>query len=96
MSDLDKLGYMMTVGAVLDHKNKKPPEQPKKKWMGTWPADCDICKIDLSTEEYFVDGRTQVGPWALMCMYCFGWYGAGLGTGFGQKYLVKTKEKVEG
>lgn len=75
----------------------------KKKWIsGGGPPECDIClnfhykTTDLTKEEFFVDGKTQMGPWALMCPRCFKLYGVGLGTGRGQKYDSKTLEKVEG
>lgn len=48
------------------------------------PDKCDICEdlIVLS----FVDGKTDFGPWACMCLNCHSIYGNGLGTGKGQKY----------
>lgn len=67
-----------------------------KKWRGTWPAECDICYTTLSEQEYFVDGHTIFGPWALMCPGCHITKGYGLGTGRGQKYDSKTLEKLEG
>lgn len=35
------------------------------------------------------DGKTAHGPWANMCEECFNQYGTGLGTGKGQKLLLK-------
>jgi hypothetical protein len=67
-----------------------------KKWLGSWPTKCDICKVNLANEPKFIDGRTQEGPWALMCLLCYRLHGVGLGTGKGQKYDSKTLEKVEG
>ena len=70
--------------------------------MGKWLSkadNCDICKEPLDwalNKQWFVDGATQMGPWALMCPRCFEMYGVGLGTGRGQKYDYKTKEKIEG
>lgn len=79
-------------------------DKPKRviKWMGEDRIECVVClnfhykTTDLTKEEYFVDGKTQMGPWALMCPRCFKLYGVGLGTGRGQKYDSKTLEKVEG
>jgi hypothetical protein len=71
-------------------------EKKKKKWFGTWPANCDLCESDLNTHEYFVDGRTIFGPWALMCPRCHLVQGGHFGTGIGQKYDSKTLEKMEG
>lgn len=55
-------------------------------WMGPIPAKCDTCGTPI--EDTFIDGRTQMGPWAIMCPSCHS-LGPGtgkLGTGFGQKY----------
>lgn len=80
---------------VIDEETQMPVV---KKWFGTWPANCDICKTDLSTPPilWFIDGRTKQGPWALMCSQCHYSYGVGLGTGRGQKYDSKTLVKLEG
>jgi hypothetical protein len=67
-----------------------------KRWEGTWPADCDICEIDLQVYEVFYDARTRIGSWALLCPDCFEEEGVGLGTGLGQKYDSKTLVKLEG
>jgi len=72
------------------------PTETKKKWYGTWPASCQMCNMPLDKVEYFVDGATVYGPWALMCPGCHEQDGRGLGTGRGQKYNSKTLEKVEG
>lgn len=63
------------------------------KWIGDAEA-CDICKRSLDAG--FVDGATRGGPWALMCLQCHRLHGVGLGTGRGQRYDGKTKEKVDG
>jgi hypothetical protein len=69
----------------------------KKKWYGTWPADCDLCDVDLEACNYFVDGRIKNSyTWAMMCPICHKFEGVGLGTGRGQKYDSKTLEKLEG
>ncbi len=71
--------------------------EEKKYWMGGLPMYCDICLRHISEEEHFVDGRIDSAvSWAIMCEHCHERYGAGLGTGCGQKYDVKTLEKVEG
>ena len=65
------------------------------KWLS--PADeCDLCGLPLEDYDHFVDGKTTMGPWALMCPLCHASYGKGIGTGLGQKYDSKTKEKIEG
>lgn len=54
-------------------------------WRGKVP-DCDFCKRPMGNE--FVDGATQNGQWAYMCMLCYADHGVlrPLGTGTGQKY----------
>ena len=66
-----------------------------EKWLGKWPTTCEIleCGTNLSKEPFFVDGKTIVGPWALMCPQCFLNLGIGLGTGRGQMYDPITLEK---
>lgn len=65
------------------------------KWLSKVEG-CDLCKKDLNKEEFFVDGKTVYGPWGLLCMDCHSKFGAGLGTGYGQKYRTSDREKVEG
>lgn len=75
-----------------------------KKWWGIPPEKCELCGIpfgdltgqDLSEQNYFIDGSTVMGPWAIMCEDCHETRGNGLGTGKGQKYRVDTLEKVGG
>lgn len=67
-----------------------------KHWMGE-PGRCDFCKVDLTTQKAFFDGKTTYGPWAMMCIACFRKYGVGIGTGVGQKYDGKPPyNKLEG
>lgn len=57
--------------------------------------DCDIHKLSKGQPgvpaEY--DGATTIGPWAYMCGECFMLYGQGLGTGVGQRLILKRGEK---
>lgn len=54
----------------------------EKLWHGE--TDCGCCsKKDLPE---LVDGKTKMGPWAVMCLDCHKRYGVGLGTGKGQQY----------
>lgn len=57
---------------------------------------CDFHGCDLSKYEFFVDGKTKMGPWAVMCPKAFRTYGVGIGLGKGQKYDGKTREKIDG
>lgn len=47
---------------------------------------CDLCQKDLNFEEYFIDGVTKSGPWALMCPKCFYKEGTTVKFGHGQLY----------
>jgi len=78
---------------------------PPAKWYGP-QMTCDYCSIidkknpqeaDVRQHEFFVDGKTVEGPWALMCPQHYMEKGIGrLGQGFGQKYDGKTLLKIEG
>lgn len=67
-------------------------------WMGSAPASCDICKIEITDE--FVDGRTvHGGVWGIMCRGCYKTHGTGLGQGVGQRYMKSASGiffKMEG
>lgn len=67
-----------------------------KTWQGTVPSKCQICGDPIDQE--FIDGATQMGPWAIMCPTCHKPYsptgvGVGLGVGKGQRY---ERQEVEG
>jgi len=69
--------------------------------MGKWLSEhelCDICDGPLKPHivEFFVDGKTIAGPWALMCPTCFEKCGMGIGPGLGQKYDPTTLQCIEG
>ena len=55
-------------------------------WIDDVPKECQICHAPIGT--IFVDGRTQSGPWACMCVTCHDIIGVGLGTGHGQLYSL--------
>lgn len=61
-------------------------------YMSPAPMTCDLLGTipglhdDIGKHGEFVDGRTQMGPWANMCMTCHRRHGVGLGTGKGQRY----------
>jgi hypothetical protein len=78
-----------TVGEMLEAIGKIPKPNPVKKWNGHVPGKCDICKSKITTT--FIDGKTQGGPWGILCQDCHRTRGCGLGTGKGQKY---TKHQV--
>jgi len=66
------------------------------KWQGSQKPRCDFCQCDLLEKEFFIDGKTRRGPWALMCPSDHRMNGLGIGTGLGQKYDPDTMLKIEG
>jgi len=53
---------------------------------------CDFpCKGVNVAHPAQYDGATMMGPWGYMCETAFRKYGLGLGTGRGQRLVVKTK-----
>lgn len=68
----------------------------KVKWIGSAPK-CDFCGKRELTD--FVDGRTNRGPWAIMCPSDFIKHAIGIGPGVGQRYKLHEDGefyKVEG
>jgi hypothetical protein len=84
----------MKIGDILNHKQGKEPEPEPRRWMGTRPEKCDIKGCPLEGQP-FVDGKTQMGPWGIMCRPCHRSHGVGLGLGRGQLY-DKNSVKVGG
>ena len=67
-----------------------------QKWMGSKPASCDICGHRFKdNDRFFYDFAMRQGKWALGCEKCFKKHGLGLGNGKGQKYDLKTLEKMD-
>jgi hypothetical protein len=65
----------------------------RKKWVGDPPPECNICHSPI--EDYFVDGKTILGPWAIMCELCHTSAGLGLGTGKGQSYRKRGNDWIK-
>ncbi len=63
------------------------------KWLSPKPTKCDLCYEPL--ESIFVDGKTQMGPWVIMCGHCFIELGCGIGTGQGQMYDLDDLEQLD-
>lgn len=65
-------------------------------WEGSVTSNCEICSRKI--DEEFIDGRTIMGSWAIMCSPCHAIHGVGYGVGRGQKYSLKNNKfiKVEG
>jgi hypothetical protein len=53
---------------------------------------CDIHQYVLQLPPVLAayDGATTAGSWANMCEACFAQYGLGLGTGVGQKLILRA------
>ena len=68
----------------------------KKYWIGDMP---ELDDFGITIKNVVIDGRTKLGPWAMMTPETFKNFGVGLGLGFGQKYK-KQKDgkwlKIEG
>jgi hypothetical protein len=50
------------------------------------------CDFNAAHKKAWVDGKTKMGYWANMCQQCYKSYGVGLGTGFGQRLILKGKK----
>lgn len=62
-------------------------ETKVKTWAGKVPATDDFGHSITTT---FIDGKTKLGPWAIMSPKSHDKYGVGLGTGKGQRYVQRT------
>lgn len=70
-------------------------EKPRKvKWLGPVPEKCDLKGCEI--RKTFVDGKTRMGPWAVMCENCHEVAGCGIGPGRGQRFSCETLEKIAG
>ena len=58
--------------------------------------ECENCGRGLLDFARFYDAKTRYGPWAWLCAECFARLGCTLGTGHGQEYDSRTKEKIRG
>lgn len=55
----------------------------KKFWSGPVPSEDDFGN---PIKDYFIDGKTTLGPWAIMSPVSFIKVGEGIGKGVGQAY----------
>lgn len=60
-------------------------------WFSKKPEKCDMCQGSINN--YFIDGKTVYGSWAIMHKACHSQYGVGLGTGKGQAYKLQEDGK---
>jgi hypothetical protein len=56
---------------------------------------CDFCQRNSETVDAEYDAATTIGPWANMCQSHFETFGIGLGTGRGQKLILRPKLKPQ-
>jgi hypothetical protein len=61
----------------------------KEIWQGS--KMCNFCQKPCG--RVFIDGRTNLGPWAVMCEPCYARRGIGLGQGSGQKYKLNSNNE---
>lgn len=65
-------------------------------WISPRPTECQLCDQPFKDGDTFIDGKTTMGPWGILCEGCHRTHGVGLGTGSGQQYDWTTLEKVAG
>lgn len=54
---------------------------------------CDMCADEGKTILAAYDAKTKAGPWANMCQRHFDIFGLGLGTGYGQRLIIKEGQE---
>jgi hypothetical protein len=72
-------------------------ENENRYWIGdVGPKD----DFGIAIDDEFIDGKTRMGPWAMMTLASWRRYGIGrLGAGCGQRYKKQTNGswlKIEG
>lgn len=58
-----------------------------KRVVVTTIPDCDFHKQQGEQRRAYMDGKTDMGPWANMCRDCAEVHAVGIGTGFGQLFI---------
>jgi len=62
--------------------------------MAPFPTHCDYCTQQL--KDFVVDGKSPMGQWGFFCLACVRRLGIKFGVGRGQKFDLKTGQKVAG
>jgi hypothetical protein len=74
---------------------KAAPGNKPKKWQSPAPTECQLCNQPL--KDHFIDAYIpSYGQWGIACVSCGKMHGCKFGTGLGQRYSLKTLEKLEG
>ncbi len=68
----------------------------RKRWLSGRPSFCDLCRTPIKKGGTFIDGKTDMGPWGILCVKCHRTRGFGLGIGRGQKYSGEEMLNVNG
>ena len=64
----------------------------EKYWMSAVP---ELDDFGIKIKDEFIDGKTIMGPWALMTPRSWKQYGVGkLGTGLGQRYKLNPASNI--
>lgn len=76
---------------IVDEKDKRDIEKHQAVVI-TRPKRCDFCLMRQRAVDAKYDAKTTEGPWANMCELHFIMHGIMLGTGYGQRLIVKEAE----
>lgn len=52
--------------------------------------NCDVCNQEGVRRPAYADAKLNIGPWAYVCLDHFKIYGCKLGTGRGQRLVLKV------
>ena len=98
--ELKKLHDMLTIGAVLKHKERRKVTTNKSGKPHTQVEvselpQCDFCRENplVKYQVAHYDFKTRMGPWAYGCREHFKKYGIKLGLGFGQELVICSGDK---
>jgi hypothetical protein len=89
--------FFVEMGFGLSRFSENQNMSKERYWMGTGIGPNDDFGKPIADE--FVDGKTRMGPWAIMSPSSHRMQGLGLGLGKGQRYKKQQDGrwlKVEG
>lgn len=88
--------HMLGLGMSGEQLGKIKDTSKDKFWMGEVPETDDFSD---PIKDEFIDGKTRMGPWALMSKNSFKQHGVGIGQGKGQLYKKESNgqwKKIKG